>query len=120
MLMVEIRIYYHICFGYKLKKLEQNLTTCGFPIDSIPKVMARLEEKKINYVILDRRNNYEEDEKSDNKNLNTYDEIYENARIYVNLKKRIDQIYEKLIEDIETNEIKRKIIEIEDIVNERR
>ena len=107
-------------FGYKLKKFEKDYTTCGFPLDSISKVMAKLEEKKINYVILDRRNNYEEDEKSDNGNLNTYDKIYENARIYVNLKRRIDQIYEDLMEDIESDSIKGKIIEIEEIINERR
>ena len=62
-------------FGYKLKKFEKDYTTCGFPLDSISKVIAKLEEKKINYVILDRRNNYEEDEKSDNGNLNTYDNV---------------------------------------------
>ena len=39
------------------------------------KIISKLEEKKINYLILDRRNNYEEDEKSNNKNLNTYSKI---------------------------------------------
>lgn len=36
------------------------------------KVVSTLEEKKINYLIIDPRNNYDVDEKSDNRNLNTY------------------------------------------------
>lgn len=33
------------------------------------KVVSTLEEKKINYLIIDPRNNYDVDEKSDNRNL---------------------------------------------------
>ena len=107
-------------FGYKLKKFEREYVTCGFPIDSISKVMAKLEEKKINYVLLDKRNNYEVDEKSNNKNLNTYDKIYEISRKYVNLKRRIDDIYEILVDNIESEDIKSKIIQIEEIIYEGR
>lgn len=55
-------------FDYKLKKVEE-VYMCGFPQDSYNKVIAKLEEKKINYMILDRRNNYEIDEFCDNKNI---------------------------------------------------
>ena len=65
---------------------------CGFPQDSYNKVIAKLEEKKINYMILDRRNNYEIDEICDNKNLNTYTTYFEKARKYINLKIRIENI----------------------------
>ena len=34
--------------------------------------MCKIRTKKINYVLIDTRNNYEIDEKNDNKNLNTY------------------------------------------------
>lgn len=94
--------------------------TCGFPTDSLNKVIANLEDKKIDYVILNKRNNYEEDEKYTNGNLNTYEEIYEKARIYVNLKRRIDEIYEFLMEEIENAEIKEKITKIEEVIYERR
>ena len=40
---------------------------------------------KINYINVDRRNNYEVDEKSDNKNLNKYDEIFEKAKQYIKI-----------------------------------
>lgn len=128
--LVKIGSFYHIygkdsyiisyLFGYKLKKTEGYLYTCGFPLNSISKVIAKLEEKKINYIILDRRNNYEVDEESNNKNLNTYDKIYEKAKRYVNLKKRIDNLYEAIMEDIEQEEIKEKIKYIEEIVYEGR
>ena len=124
--MVKIGSFYHAygkdsyilsyIFGYKLRPFEKLYTTCGFPLDSVSKVMAKLEEKKINYVILDRRNNYEVDEQYDNKNLNQYKDIYEKAKRYVNMKKRIDAIYEQLIEEIENPETREKIISIEKIV----
>ena len=37
-------------FDYKLKKVEE-VYMCGFPQDSYNKVIAKLEEKKINYMI---------------------------------------------------------------------
>lgn len=128
--LVKIGSFYHIygkdayilsyLFNYKLKKFEGKYVTCGFPLDSISKIMAKLEEKKINYIILDRRNNYEEEEKYDNGNLNEYDIVYEKAKKYVNLKNRIDNIYQFLMDEIEDKEIKEKIIQIEEIIYEGR
>lgn len=130
LVMIKIGSFYHAygkdayilsyLFGYKIKKSEGDSSNCGFPIDSISKVMAKLEEKKINYVLLDRRNNYEVDEKLDNGNLNKYEETYEKARRYVNLKRRIDDIYEYLTQEIENENIKQKIIKIEDVIYEGR
>lgn len=107
-------------FDYKTKKVEENYSTCGFPSISLAKNLAKLEEKKINYVIVDKRNNYEDDEKSDNKNLNRYDEIFKKAYIYVKIKNRIENIYQELIRDIENPKIKEKISKIEDVMYERR
>ena len=59
------------------------IVSCGFPIESINKIMAKLENKKINYLIVDRRNNYDVDEFYDNKNLNTYNQTYEKAKQYI-------------------------------------
>ena len=78
--------------GYKLKEIE-NISTCGFPVDSINKVMAKLENTKINYLLIDRRNNYDVDKISDNKNLNTYIKTYEKAKEYINAKNRVNKIY---------------------------
>ncbi len=45
-------------FGYKIKTVKDNVATCGFPLSSIYKVRARIEEKSINYMLIDSRNNY--------------------------------------------------------------
>ena len=70
-------------FGYKIKDLEKKYKECGFPVSAISKVCAKLENNKINYLIIDRRNNYDVDEKEDYKNLNRYAEFYEKANKYV-------------------------------------
>ena len=77
-------------FEYKTKIIEENISTCGFPLASLNKVISKLENQRINYIMLERRNNYEVDLKSDNKNLNEYEEIFKVARIYVNYKKRME------------------------------
>lgn len=99
-------------FGYKLKEIE-NVSTCGFPVESINKVMAKLENKKINYLMVDRRNNYDVDEESDNKNLNTYNKIYEKAKEYVNAKNRVNKIYQYLLHNLND---KKLIGEVEKVV----
>ena len=52
--------------------------------------MAKLEENKINYIIIDRRNNYEVDEKSDNGNLNKYNLYLEKSKKYIKFSTQID------------------------------
>ena len=44
--------------GYKLNKFE-DVSRCGFSDNCINKVMAKLEQNKINYLLLDRKNNYD-------------------------------------------------------------
>lgn len=61
-------------FQYKVKYVENNIQSVGFSEGALNKVLTKLEEFKINYLILDRRNDYEVDEKSNNKNLNKYKE----------------------------------------------
>ena len=78
-------------FNYKLNK-TQDVYSSAFPIPSLGKVTAILENNKINYIVVDRRNNYEIDEFCDNKNLNTYTTYFEKARKYINLKIRIENI----------------------------
>ena len=59
-------------FGYKLRRIQNNILSTGFPKEVINKVMAKLEYRKIDYLVVDKRNNYEVEEKSINNNLNTY------------------------------------------------
>ena len=107
-------------FSYKIKMIEKDIATCGFPIEKLPKAMATFESKKINYIIIDTRNNYDVDVKDDNKNLNTYDEIFEKAHKYIRAKMRIEKIYENLINIIEEDDFKQKLKKVEEIVYETR
>ena len=100
-------------FGYKMQDLGNNVYECGFPINSLPKIMAKLENNKINYVVIDRRNNYDVEDKTNYKNLNRYEKFVEKAKVYVNSKKRIDKIYKFLMDNIYKEDIKIKIINIE-------
>ena len=107
-------------FGYNLKLIEGNISECGFPLQSLNKVIAKLEIEKTNYILLDRRNNYETDMQSNNRNLNNYQKIFEKAKIYVNYKRRIDNINKFLIENVEKNDFKEILMNLEEVINERR
>lgn len=107
-------------FGYKLKNIEENIKVCAFPVFILNKIMAKLEENKINYIIIDRRNNYGVDEKSDNGNLNKYNLYLEKSKKYINQKNKIEEIYNYLISNIENDTNNELIKEIERQINERR
>lgn len=100
-------------FNYKLNK-TQDVYSCAFPIPSLGKVTAILENNKINYIVVDRRNNYDVEQQSNNKNLNNYNKFLKLAKEKVNKNKRIDQIMEYLKENEEIIE------EVEKLIYERR
>jgi hypothetical protein len=106
-------------FNYKLKELD-GIVSCGFPIESINKIMAKLENKKINYLIVDRRNNYDVEEFSNNGNLNTYNKWFEKAKKSINIKIRMDKIYNYIIENMDKDYINNILNKMEEIINETR
>ena len=106
--------------GYKIVEEKENIVSCAFPLKSINKVIVKIENKKINYIILDRRDNYNENEKVDFKNLNMYNNEYEKIKKYVNNQIRIEKIYKYQLENIKKEEIKNKLKEIETILYEKR
>ena len=99
---------------------KDNIYMCGFPKNAISKIMAQLETKKINYIAVDTRNNYDVEYKQDNKNLNQYENILKKSYNYVSMRKRIMEIEQILLDNIEKEEIVYKIKKIEDIIYERR
>ena len=80
--------------------------------------MARLEQRKLNYITFDTKNEYDIEEKQDFKNLNTYEEMYKKANKYLRIKKKIESIEEYLLENIEDEETIEKLRKIENIVYE--
>lgn len=103
-------------FDYSIKKVNNDTLVSGFPRNAISKVMARLEREKINYMIIDTRNNYGVDEKEDYGNLNKYNQKFEEAHKLVNIKIRVNKMSESLIKECNLD----KIREIERIVYENR
>lgn len=125
----EIGSFYHVygrdadiisyLFGYKIKMLEPNIKECGFPISIISRVVAQLEISKIDYLKINKRNNYEVEEKVEYKNLNNYQKVYEKANKYNNYKERVNKINSFLMENITSKTISEILGEIEKIINER-
>lgn len=103
-------------FEYRIKEVELNISVAGFPKNAISKVMARLEREKINYMIIDTRNNYDVDKKEEFGNLNKYTEIFEKSHKTVNLRKRVYKIEEKLLKELDIEKIRK----IENMVYESR
>lgn len=107
-------------FDYKLNLIENSIYSCGFPSQSLGKVISKLEIKKINYVIVDRRNNYEVEEKESYKNLNSYEKYFEKAKQEIGIKMRIQRINAYLLDNSERNDIKEMLLSIERILQKHR
>lgn len=105
-------------FKYKLGLVENRVYSCGFPSQSLNKVLAMLENRKINYVIIDRRNNYQVEEKENYKNLNSYGKYYEMAKKEIGAKIRIQKISDYLLENTNKSNIRILLAEIEKMLKE--
>ncbi len=62
--------------GYKIKE-KDNIPACSFPVSSLNKIENVLEKNKINYIVVDKRSNYEVEHKQINKQENNYDKIFD-------------------------------------------
>lgn len=128
--MFKVGTFYHIynkdaeilsyILGYKIKEIGENLKECGFPVAALPKVMTKLEILKINYLTLDRRNNYDVDTKEDYKNLNNYEKYFEKAHRYINNRKRIKKLTDFLEKNIKEKNFAEIMKKLEDTIYERR
>lgn len=82
------------------------------------KIATKLEDDKINYIVIDPRNNYDIDEKSDYRNLNTYEEEFQKAYSVIKQRNKINRIKEKLEKYIGKKEFKTIIGKVEEILDE--
>ena len=105
-------------FDYNIKIIDENVATCGFPLNGIFKVRVKIEEKNINYMVIDSRNNYDVEVKEDFKNLNTYNSQFEKSYTIAKCKKRIKHISDKLTTLIKEPNFKEIIKKIEEVLNE--
>lgn len=108
-------------FNYQVRQKangKEEISNSGFSRKAIPRVLAKLEEQKIDYMLIDVRNDYAVDEKVENKNLNSYDDIFEKSRKYVNKQRRIKEISDKIEQQMDLPNFKDKLKRIEGILNE--
>lgn len=120
--MIKIGTFYEVYYddayiisyllGYKLKTLNGDVRNCGFPTVSLNKVLYILDNKKINYLVVDKSDNYAELNKNNFKNKNKYNEIYEMCKKEIDLKLRIEKIYKYLLNH------KTKVKQIEEVLYE--
>ena len=99
-------------FGYKIK-LENNYRICGFQITSSNKVFSKLKESNINYLIIDKRLNYEMTEKIDFKRKNQYKNLLKISTPYINLKEKLEILCKNILENIDTKNYKSELENIE-------
>lgn len=107
-------------FNYKIKEIGNNHIECGFPMTALPKVTAKLENLKINYLIIDRKNNYDVDYEEKYKKLNQYEKIFDKAKKNINCKKRINTITEFLNENLEKENFTKILSRMEEVMYESR
>ena len=100
---------------YKIKEKEK-IPTCSFPVSSLSKVENILEKNKINYIVVDKRSNYDEDQKFINKQENNYEKIFEKAKSSVEIMLRIQKIYDKLLQNRDKLEIYEILEKIEKVL----
>lgn len=124
LIFIQIGAFYHVygkdayilsyLFGYQIKTLENSYNTCGVPKSGLNKVLKILEDNKISYLVVLKSQNYEVETEMKYKDKNKYIEIYEKAYKYVSIKNRINGIYNYLIENINSPDIKKKIQKMEE------
>lgn len=113
-------------FNYRIRTVSEriektsdkkiNFPSCGFPGNGLSKIERELEKLKLDYMILDASNDYSVEAKSDNGNLNRYDDELRYSDIYLPRRGKIDRICEKLKDNITAKEIDKIIKSIEEIV----
>ena len=104
-------------FDYNVHIVNQNIPTCGFPMSAEKRVRTKLEENKINYKIVDPRNEYSVDVSEDYKNLNEYENELKKDFTLIKYKKVINRITEELTMNMNKPDFKDIIRKIEDILD---
>ena len=98
-------------FGYRIK--NDVYRSSGFPTTSLNKVMIRLEKEKINYIVLDRRDNYEVLNEEDFKKENRYEEVYAQSLLELKVKKEIRKLNKYIMDNINNEATFRKLKRLE-------
>lgn len=105
---------YILSYLLKYKIIEKEfIPKCSFPISSLSKVENTLEKNKINYLVVDKRSNYEVEHKAINNQENRYDSIFEVANDFGAIILRIQNVYNELIKKSKEPNFNKKLERIE-------
>ena len=123
-LLIKIGAFYHsygkdayilsYLLGYKRKSFGNNSSTCGFPNNTLAFVESKLEDAKVNYVVIDKAQQSKVEKVIDLKTENRYTEIYNKAYKNIQIQERALNVYNYILDNIENENIKRKLEEIEE------
>lgn len=102
-------------FDYKIKDSE-GYPSCAFPLTSFDKITSILKKTKLNYVALNKANDFEELEKQLENSEETYIQIYKDSEKVITRSMRIQNIYDILMAEIETDAINDILFKIEQII----
>lgn len=97
-------------FNYKIKTLIDGDKNCGFPTGALNKVLSILENKSINYIVVDKKHNYEEETKMNFNRKNKYNELLTKSKEYIDRITRINKIRNYLLNNYSKIESVEKII----------
>ena len=127
LVLVKIGTFYHAyskdayimsyLFEYKIKEKE-SVPTCAFPVSSLSKVENILEKAKVNYIVVDKRSNYEEEEKYIDNQENNYEKIFAKAKESVEFMLRIQRVYDTLLHNKDSENIEEKLEKIEMVLKD--
>lgn len=122
--LVKIGAFYHsygkdayilsYLLGYKRKSFGNNSSTCGFPNNTLAFVECKLEDEKVNYVVIDKAQQRKVEKVIDLNTENRYTEIYNKAYKNIQIQERALNVYNYILDNIENENIKRKLEEIEE------
>lgn len=88
-------------FGYNISKSKEENLICGFPVRSISKVLAKLEQNKVDYITIEPRNRYDIEEKQEFNNSNKYEDILKRANKFVRIKKKMQILTEEILKNLD-------------------
>ena len=103
-------------FDYKLRR--DKYVSCGFPLSALNKVKVELEKEKVDYIVVDKRNEYEVICREEFKKENKYEEILAIGKTKELIKRKAEKINKYIIENITNEEVVKKIKKLEEVLYE--
>ena len=103
-------------FDYKLRR--DKYVSCGFPLSALNKVKVELEKEKVDYIVVDKRNEYEVICREEVKKENKYEEIFAIGKTKELIKRKAEKINKYIIENITNEWVVKKIKKLEEVLYE--